>query len=180
MREPGAYTAGSLLAALLCSACGGGSGDTAGTAASRTSDTAVAATATAPSAPIDWAGTFSLGGTLEGGRQADGTLEVAPMAQGLADFERTRSRVRQTYPEYAGPLFLARLRLGGNGDSTRGEFTCALGPSAESPPLVCEPKAPIRNLSDATLVVQANGRAVLTGSHGEGVSIEYGRFTWRK
>lgn len=168
---------GSLLASVLFSACGGDAGD-ADTSASRTDS--VVATTTPPLATAGWPGMYSLRGTLEGSRQAVGTLGVEPMAQGSANFAETRARVQQTYPAYAGPFFLARMMLVASGDSTGGEFTCALGPSAESPPLVCHPRVPLEGLADATLVVQADGRAVLTGSHGEGVSIEYGRFSWAK
>ena len=58
-------------------------------------------------------------------------------------------------------------------------MTCANNP-ATPPALVCHPAAPIPSLRDAALVVQPDGRAMLSGSHGEGVTAEYGRFTWER
>jgi hypothetical protein len=92
-------------------------------------------------------------------------------------FDTTQRRVRRTYPEYAGPFYSAQLTIMAGRDTIRGDLTCAHGP-ADRPPLVCEPVAPLTGLEGAALVVRLDGRAVLMGSHGEGVSTEYGRFTW--
>lgn len=146
---------------------------------SETRDAAGADTTSATSTGAGWEGRLTLRGTLEGGRSVAGTLDVTPLTAGSPERTATESRVRQTYPSYSGPYLGARLALGGNGDSVRGEFTCAHGPSSP-PPLVCEPSAPLAGLEHATLVVQPSGRAVLTGSHGEGVTVVSGRFTWER
>lgn len=132
----------------------------------------------APSAPRAWPGVYTLRGTTEGNRQTTGMLNVTPMDRGSPRYDETRQRVRRTYPDYEGPFYAAQLVMVVEGtDTSRAELTCAHGP-AETPPLVCDPVTPLVDLERASLVVRPNGRAVLTGSHGEGVSIDYGRFTW--
>lgn len=167
---------------LLLSACSGGDDRAAGTGDSMPAAAplpAGAAPATAPAA-TSWAGPHDVRGTIEGGRSVTGVLDIAPLDSGAAEFARTSARVRSTYPAYAGPYFSARLALAaGAADSILGTFGCANGP-ASTPPLVCDPVTPIKGLENATLVMQPDGRAILTGSHGEGVTIEYGRFSWSR
>jgi hypothetical protein len=123
-------------------------------------------------------GRYALRGTIEGNRQATGTLAVTAFEPGSAAYDSTRRRVRATYPTYTGPLYRAELVLVA-GDSVRSTFTCANNPDP-LPSLVCHPVAPIPQLRDAALVVQPDGRATLSGSHGEGVTVEYGRFSWER
>lgn len=124
----------------------------------------------------NWAARYTLRGTIEGNRQASGTLVIEPLTDGDSLYADARARVRRRYPAYAGPLYVARLALEQEPPSTI-TFTCAHGPAAR-PPLVCEPRSPVPRLEQAALVVRPDGTALLTGSHGEGVTIDYGRFTW--
>lgn len=126
-----------------------------------------------------WNGRYAMRGTIEGSRQATAMLEVEPLTPGAAELEATRTRVRRTYPTYEGPFYRSRLLLVEGADTVRSTLTCAHGPAA-APPLVCQPTSPIRGLEAATLVLQPEGRAVLTGSHGEGVSVEYARLNWTR
>lgn len=136
---------------------------------------------TAPAAAAaSWDGRYALRGTLEGGRQATGELEVEPLAASDLLFQSTKARVQRTYPSYDAPFYRAQLRLAHGSDSLRGRLTCAHGPAAVSPPLVCDPVEPLSGLEEATLVVSSGGTAILAGSHGEGVSIEFGRFRWER
>lgn len=166
--------------AALCSACGDGRSsaaaarDSAGAAA--TSTPAAQGSAT-PTVNDRWIGPYQLRGQLEGGRSVTGTLTLTPLESGTPDFTTASTRVRQTYPSYEGPYYSARMELATSADSLRGTFSCAHGPS-QPPPLVCHPTSPIAGLENATLVMQPAGRAILTGSHGEGVSVEFGRFSW--
>lgn len=170
---------------VLCLACGdAGSGD---------ADDPARGAQRAPAPPRDsmgttvgasdaavgdaWTGPYQLRGQLEGNRPVTGTLTLDALTAGAAEYEATRTRVRQTYPAYEGPYYGAQLHLAAGADTLRGSFTCAHGPAAQ-PPLVCEPTVPMAGLEQATLVMQPGGRALLTGSHGEGVSVAYGRFTW--
>lgn len=139
--------------------------------------TAAATPSAAGTGGAAWAGPYRLRGTLEGSRQASGTLALQPLARGAAGYAEAETRVQQTYPSYAGPYYGAELSLVAGADTLRGTFSCAHGP-ATPPNLVCQPTAPLRGLESATLVMQPGGRAVLTGSHGEGVSVEYGRLNW--
>jgi hypothetical protein len=127
----------------------------------------------------NWTGTYALRGSLQGTRQAAGTLEVEPLVAGGAMYESTRRRVQRIYPAYDGPFYAARLTVVQGSDTLRGTLTCAHGPAA-APPLVCDPTSPLPGLEDATLVAQPDNRAIMTGSHGEGVSVEYARFTWER
>lgn len=133
------------------------------------------ATDTASSA---WTGRYALRGTIEGNRQAAGALVVVLLEPGSAAHDSTRNRVRRTYPSYDGPLYRGELMLAA-GDSLRSTFTCANSPSTP-PSLVCHPSVPIPAVRDASLVVQPDGRASLSGSHGEGVTEEYGKFRWER
>lgn len=160
------------IAALTCAACSGEQpAPRADSASAAGSDGAAAAAAAA------WTGPYQLRGTLEGGRQASGALTLQPLATGAAGYGAAEARVKQTYPSYAGPYYDAELSLAAGTDTLRGNFSCAHGP-ATPPNLVCHPTTPLRGLENATLVMQPAGRAVLTGSHGEGVSVEYGRLNW--
>lgn len=159
---------------LIAAACS--KADSSGDSTGAARDTSTAATAD-PASPT-WTGRYALRGTIEGNRQAAGTLTVTPLEPGSATHDSTRQRIRGTYPSYAGPLYRAELALAA-GDSVRSTFTCANSP-ATPPSLVCHPAAPIPQLRDAALVVQPDGRATLSGSHGEGVTAEYGRFTWER
>jgi hypothetical protein len=139
-------------------------------------DTGVATGRTA--AQAGWVGRYVVRGTTEDGGQATGTLAVLPLEPGSADYDSTNQRVRRTYPSYAGPLYRADLALAAR-DSLQSSFTCADSP-ASPPSLVCHPTAPLAGLHDAALIVQPDGRAVLSGSHGEGVTVQYGRFSWER
>ena len=153
--------------------------------AARSGDSADAGPAAAPvgaGAPAAvsggaWTGAYQLRGTLDKSRQASGTLTLQPLASGAAGHADAEARVRQTYPAYAGPYYAAELALIAAADTLRGTLSCAHGP-ATPPNLVCHPTTPLRGLENATLVMQPGGRALLTGSHGEGVSVEYGRLNW--
>lgn len=176
----------SLAAACGLAACGGSpdssTGDSApataagGAAPGASSGTPSGASSGASPAGAAWAGPYQLRGQLEGGRSVSGTLTLAPLEQGAPEYAATSDRVRKTYPSYAGPYYTARLQLAG-AEAVDGAFSCAHGPSTP-PPLVCNPTSPLKGLENATLVVQPGGRAILTGSHGEGVTVEYGRFSW--
>lgn len=150
--------------------------DSPGDTASTSADTLGAAPA--DTTPPGWIGRYALRGTIEGNQQAAGTLAVTMLEPGSAAHDSTRQRVRGTYPTYDGPLYRAELVLIA-GDSVRSTFTCANNP-ATPPSLVCHPAAPIPQLRDAALVVQPDGRATLSGSHGEGVTAEYGKFSWER
>lgn len=178
---------------VLVAAAGLGTALAAGCGGSPSSDTAAADTAggvgtpgaavepsAAPAAPATgaaWSGPYQLRGQIEGGRSVAGTLTLAPLDAGAAEYAAASTRVRQTYPSYAGPYYTARMELAASADTLRGTFSCAHGP-ASPPPLVCHPTTPLTGLENATLVMQPGGRAVLTGSHGEGVSVEFGRLSW--
>ena len=169
------------LALLACAACGTSgddaqAGEGAGAPPAAASG-AAESTAAAPPAAAGWKGPYDLRGSLEGSRQVSGALALEPLASGAPEHAATRERVRRTYPSYEGPFYTGRLSLAGGADTLRGVFTCAHNPSTP-PALVCHPATPLTGLEDATLVMQPGGRAVLTGSHGEGVSIEFGRFSW--
>jgi hypothetical protein len=140
-------------------------------------DSAPRADANAAASARDWNGQYALTGTIDQNRQATGTLAAERLEASAPLFDPTRQRVRRTYPAYDGPFYAARLEIVAGTDSIRGDLTCAHGPAAP-PPLVCEPVAPLTGLEGASLVVRPDGRAVLTGSHGEGVSKEYARFSW--
>lgn len=163
---------GALALIVIMSACSRGE-RAADTAAVPADSPGAGATDTAPSA---WAGRYALRGTIEGNRQATGALVVMLLEPGSAAHDSTRDRVRRTYPSYDGPLYRGALTLAA-GDSVRSTFTCANSPSTP-PSLVCHPSAPIPGVRDASLVVQPNGSASLSGSHGEGVTAEYGKFRW--
>jgi hypothetical protein len=175
-----------LALALLAGAACGKSGDDAQSSeqagAPAAASGAPESTATAPAAAGEWKGPYELRGSIEGNRPVSGALALEALASGAPAYAATRERVRRTYPSYDGPFYTGRLSLAGGAggagaDTLRGEFTCANSP-AMPPALVCHPTTPLTGLEDATLVVQPGGRAVLTGSHGEGVSVEFGRFSW--
>jgi hypothetical protein len=172
------------LALLACAACGTSSDDTEsgaqpGAQPAAASDTQAGAATAQPAAGGEWKGPYALRGSIEGNRPVSGALALEPLASGAPEYATTRERVRRTYPSYEGPFYTGRLSLAGSAgaDTLRGVFTCANSP-ATPPALVCHPTTPLTGLEDATLVVQPGGRAVLTGSHGEGVSVEFGRFSW--
>lgn len=163
-----------MLGFVAAAACGGERAEQAGTTES------ASAGAAPPTSESDvWSGPLSMRGTLEGGRQATGTLTVSPLEEGGEYYGETMARAKRVDPEYTGPLYSARLEILAGTERIDGSLTCAHG-RGEGRPLVCEPVSPMRGLENATLVVQSNGRAMLTGSHGEGVSAEYGRFTWER
>lgn len=175
-----------LLALLGGAACAKSGDDTqpgehAGTppAAASSASAPDSAAAAPPAAAGEWKGPYALRGSIEGNRPVSGALALEPLASGAPEYAATRERVRRTYPSYAGPFYAGRLSLAGGpgADTLRGVFTCANSP-ATPPALVCHPTSPLAGLEDATLVVQPGGRALLTGSHGEGVSVEFGRFSW--
>ncbi len=166
-----------VFAVLACVACTQERPESRPATVGATGTPAETGTAAVAAAPTAWRGAYQLRGTLEGSRQASGTLALQPLASGAPDYLAAEARVRQTYPSYAGPLFGAQLSLAAGADTLRGTFSCAHSP-ATPPALVCHPTTPLRGLESATLVMQPTGRALLTGSHGEGVSIEFGRLTW--
>lgn len=166
-----------LLLLALAACAGAPEGDAAGAARDATASAAPASAPAEPAASAGWTGPYALRGTLESGTSVTGQLALEPLVAGAAEFDATRQRVRQNYPSYEGPYYRARMTLAGGERPLEGTFTCAHGPATPAP-LVCHPTAPLPGLENATLVMQPSGRAVLTGSHGEGVSVEYGRLSW--
>jgi hypothetical protein len=168
------FIGASIALLIIAAACGKGGG--AGDSSAAGGDSI--ATPPADTTPTGWVGRYALRGTLEGSRQATGAVGVTRLEPGSAAHDSTQQRVRATYPSYDGPLYRAELAIAA-GDSVRSTFTCANSPSTP-PALVCHPSAPIPQLRDAALVMQPDGRATLSGSHGEGVTAEYGTFTWER
>lgn len=164
-----------ILGIMVMAACG--QGEPAREAGITDSASAVAAPDAAASPA--WGGSLSMRGTLEGARQASGTLTLTPLEEGGEHYGQTMARAKRLDPQYTGPLYSARLELLAGEERIEGSLTCALG-RGDGRPLVCEPVSPMRGLENATLVVNSDGRAMLTGSHGEGVSAAYGRFTWER
>jgi hypothetical protein len=130
-------------------------------------------------ANASWRGTYALRGALDKSRTATGTLIVEPLDSIAPTYDSIRRLVRVTYPSYAGPFYTATLSLIAGADTLHSQFSCAHGPTTP-PNIVCQPNAPLKGLGSPTLVVQPDGQAVLTGSHTEGVTVDYGRFTWTK
>lgn len=126
---------------------------------------------------VTWVARYVLRGTVERSRQATGTLVVDSLPSTAPRQIAAAERVRRMYPTYDGPLYVAQLVLAAEQDTTGAELTCAHGP-AEPPPLVCVPETPLAGLEHASLVVEPDGDATLTGSHGEGVRVEYARLRW--
>jgi hypothetical protein len=176
MRAPPPRPAAPLALLLLALAACGGAPEGDGAVAADAPSSAAPAPAT-PATPAGWTGPYALRGTLESGTSVTGQLALEPLVAGAAEFDATRQRVRQNYPSYEGPFYRARMTLAGGERPLEGTFTCAHGPATPAP-LVCHPTTPLPGLENATLVMQPSGRAVLTGSHGEGVSVEYGRLSW--
>ena len=159
---------------LACAACAGPAAD----APAETGAAADAApAASAATVVAAWTGPYALRGAIEGNRPVSGTLTLTPLATGAPEYAAASAEVRRTYPDYAGPFYGARMALAAGADTLDGAFHCAHSP-ATPPALVCHPTAPLKGLAAATLVMQPNGRAVLGGSHAEGVSVEFGRFSW--
>lgn len=132
-----------------------------------------------PPTVADWTGHYALRGTIDRSRQATGMLSADQLVPGASHFTATRERVRRSYPEYDGPFYLARLAIVTDSDTTSTELTCAHGP-AEPPPLVCEPVTPMAGLTNASLVMRPDGTALVTGSHGEGVRVDYAHLRWTR